>query len=98
MAGNIFLAVFIIGGGIGLYSCYRYIYTTANKKNRNASGWMWLTIFMPFILAPIIAVIVAKLPPLPPKYYTGTGGKSFLQSVGDIGFWNIWKKKNKTGS
>jgi uncharacterized membrane-anchored protein len=63
--GNIFLMVFIIGGGIALFLCYRYIWFTTKKKHRSTIGWILISLLMPFFLAPIIALILSKLKPLP---------------------------------
>ena len=63
-AGWVFLVAFIVGAGVGLYLCYRYIWITANNKRRNAIGWILVTLFMPFFIAPVVALILSKLKPL----------------------------------
>ena len=47
---------------------HRFICRTAKKKNRNAIGWILLTIFFPFMLAPAVALIISRLRALPPPY------------------------------
>jgi len=65
MTGNMFLMIFIIGAGIGLFFCYRYIWSTARNKHRNVIGWILITLLMPFFMAPIVSLILSKLKPLP---------------------------------
>jgi uncharacterized membrane protein len=67
MKDTIFLLAFIVGGGIGLFFCYRYIWYSAKKKHRNATGWILITLIMPFIAVPIIALILSRLKPLPKR-------------------------------
>ena len=64
-AGLISIIIFTVGGGIGLYLCYRYIWITANNKHRNAIGWILVALSIPFFTAPVVALIVSRLKPLP---------------------------------
>jgi len=64
-AVDVGIVAFIVGGGIGLYLCYRYIWFTAKNKHRNAVGWILITLLIPFFMAPIASLILSRLKPLP---------------------------------
>ena len=56
--------VVIILTGIAFFWCYKYIWTTAKLKNRNAWAWIILATICPILIF-LVALILTKLPALP---------------------------------